>query len=62
MTYRSASVDKQQANALEVWDQILRTEEELMEIGTMGNALLLGHSIGIDCVVKSREAVKKRVV
>lgn len=31
--------------APDVWDQIRRTEEELMEMGTMDQALLQDHSV-----------------
>ena len=39
---------ERRAQELEVWDQIRRTEEELMEMGTMKNALLQDHCIQTD--------------
>lgn len=44
----SASAAKQRATILKVLDQIRRTEEELMEIGTMEYALLQDHSISLE--------------
>ena len=35
-------------NTLDVWNQIRRTEEELMEMGTMDNTLLQGHGPGTE--------------
>ena len=43
---RSTQAAKRQANELKVWNQIRRTEEEPMEIGTMEHALLQNHRVG----------------
>ncbi len=45
ITARSASAAKQATTILDVLNQIRRTEEELMEIGTMEYTLLQDHSI-----------------
>jgi hypothetical protein len=44
-----------------VWNQIRRTEEELMERGTIDNALLREHSVGIAGIVRSGDRTRRRV-
>ena len=40
LSLRSADTTKRRAKELDVWNQIRRTEEESMEMGTMDNTLL----------------------
>lgn len=40
VSLRSADTTKRRAKELDVWNQIRRTEEESMEMGTMDNTLL----------------------
>ena len=44
MIYGPFSLRSRAVSELEVWDQIRRTEEDRMEIGTMDDALLPGDS------------------
>jgi hypothetical protein len=44
-------------NTLEVWDQIRRTEEELMEMGTMDNTLLQDHGTGTKGRIRAVETL-----
>jgi hypothetical protein len=39
-------------NKLEVWNQIRRTEEEAMEMGTMEHALLPDHGVETECAMR----------
>jgi hypothetical protein len=56
---RPLSLCSQAVNLLAVWDQIRRTEEELMEIGTTDTALLEERSVGIDRFKRPREVVQR---
>jgi len=42
---------ERRAKELEMWDQILRTKEELMERGTMEDALLPDHCVRTEGIV-----------
>jgi hypothetical protein len=46
-------------NNLEVWDQIRRTEEEAMEMGTMEEALLQNHCVGTEGAVSTAAELSK---
>ena len=46
-------------NELEVWDQIRRTEEELMERGTMEEALLQDHHVEAEGTVSKAAGVSR---
>jgi hypothetical protein len=59
MNDRPLSVCGQAVNLLEVWDQIRRTEEELMEIGTIGTVLLEEPSVGIARFRRPREVAER---
>ena len=52
---RSADTTKRRAEELEVWDQIRRTEEEPMEMGTIDNPLLQDHGPGTEGPVSAAE-------
>ena len=56
---RSADTTKRRAEELEVWDQIRRTEEEPMEMGTMDNRLLQDHSTGTEGLGRAVERLSK---
>ena len=45
ISLRYAYTATRRAEKLEVWDQIRRTEEEPMEVGTIEHALLLKHRV-----------------
>lgn len=53
---------KRRAKELEMWDQIRRTEEELMEMGTMEHALLQDHGGGTEGFIRAVEKLNKVVV
>ena len=44
---RSTQAAERREKELLVWDQIRRTEEELMEMGAMEHALLQSDSVGV---------------
>jgi hypothetical protein len=50
---------KRQAKELEVWDQIRRTEEEPMEMGTRDNTLLLDLGAGTERLVRAVETLSR---
>ena len=50
---------EQNTITLAVWDQIRRTEEELMEMGTMDNTLLQNHGAGIKGRVRAVEKLSR---
>jgi len=50
---RSADTAERRPNDLEVEDQIRRTEDEPMEMGTMDHALLREHSIAPQGIARS---------
>ena len=44
-------------NIVEVWDQIRRTEKDLMEMGTMDNTLPQDHGAGTEGLVRTAETL-----
>lgn len=58
---RSADRAERRANELEAEDQIRRTEEEPMEMGTMDKALLREHGVGIEGMVRSMDGLSRIV-
>lgn len=47
------SAAEQCAKKLEVWDQIRRTEEDSIEIGAMGDALLQNHGVETEWAMRA---------
>lgn len=58
---RSADRAERRANELEAEDQIRRTEEEPMEMGTMDKTLLREHGVGIEGMVRSMDGLSRIV-
>ena len=56
---RSAYTAERRAEYTAVWDQIRRTEEELMEMGTMDNTPLQDHGVGTEGLVSTVETLSR---
>jgi len=58
---RSTQAVERRAKALEVWDQIRRTEKVLMETGTIEWALLQEQRVGAEGAVNMVEGLSRMV-
>jgi hypothetical protein len=58
---RSTQAVERRAKALEVWDQIRRTEKVLMETGTIERALLQEQRVGAEGAVNMVEGLSRMV-